>query len=117
MSSVHRKRFQKIVSAFVIYFSEEMKPYSLNGCDATTITETICRKITGVPKHFYFALILFTYCFDLAALVVTGHRFYGASLSEQGKYISFCKKSWIGPFRDVIRLYETLTMFTYYSKF
>ena len=68
-----------------------------------------------LPDYMRFPLKVLTVLFDYAAVLRHGRRFHKLPHDKRCRRIEAWRQSWLGPFRDLIRLYEALVVYCCFS--
>ena len=79
------------------------------------IVDYLLRAHAGMPDYLRAPVRIATLAFDSWALPTRGRPFHGLSADARSQQVLGWKASRIGPFRDLIRFYESLTIFAWYS--
>jgi hypothetical protein len=73
-------------------------------------------QIAAMPDYLRAGISTFRELFLIAAWVSTGTSFGKQSLESRAKLIGRWRRAPVGAMRDFIRLHESLTLFSYFSK-
>jgi len=111
------RRFDNTVSALCYSFIAEWPPL---GCDGYFYHNEVVRFVIDqhhrMPDYLRLPIKMVTFVFDICGI------FYGLSLFHnlppelRALQIQSWRKARLGPMRDFVRLYESLTLFAWYSK-
>lgn len=79
------------------------------------VVEFVMAQRQNMPDYLKLPLVILTAIFDLWSIIRRGKRFHQLPLSICTQQITAWKMSPVKICRDLIRFYESLTIFSYYS--
>lgn len=112
---VRKRTLVKLIQALVGVFISESAPGKTRKTEGPLAGAIQC-KLMMMPEYFALGIIVMTYFFDMATLIRAGKRFHHAKPSTQIKQVNRWRQSRVGPFGDLMRFYETLTLFELYDE-
>ena len=107
----------RITKGFVRSFLPEICPSNQNPNESLIdkITANLLEKISMLPSVGRTTLLLLGGIFDLTGFFYGGRRFSDQGLDSQRKMIEEFKKGKIVLFKELIKFYQKLTWYIYYS--
>ena len=79
------------------------------------VASFVLGQVEHMPGFLRMPMIVLTVFFDYSGLLRTGRRFSRQSLDRRQSQIAAWRRSKIGPFRDFVEFYESLTVYGWYS--
>ncbi|WP_211176370.1 hypothetical protein [Brasilonema sp. UFV-L1] len=79
------------------------------------VVNFVLEQHSRMPDFLRFPIICLTLIFDLAGIIQAGSLFHSQSPIQRWRQIESWKNSPIGPLRDLIRFYESLVIFDWFS--
>jgi hypothetical protein len=79
------------------------------------VVNFVLEQHSRMPDFLRFPIVFLTLVFDLAGILQGGSLFHNQPPTQRWRQIESWKNSPIGPCRDLIRFYESLVIFDWYS--
>lgn len=108
-----RDRFERTVAALCYAFIRERYGMRASEPDASwdRTVDFVLRQHARMPDYLRAPFIAATLFFNYASLLTRGGVFYRLAPGQCWKHIEFARK--LGPFRDLMRFYEGLSIFAF----
>lgn len=87
----------------------------IDGCPHNEVIRFVIQQHSRMPDFLRFPIVCLTLAFDLAGIIQGGSVFHRLPHSVRWRQIESWKNSPIGFCRDLIRFYESLVVFDWYS--
>ena len=111
--------FQKIAGSLVAAIIEDQ---CQKDCDKEQAFEKIAADFVvsqyrRMPDYLRFPMFFATIFFNFWALITRFHFFYNLPTEKQIGLIQAWRQSRLGPFRDFVKFYQSLTLLSWYDSY
>ena len=82
-----------------------------DGPQVAAVSRFVLGQHGRMPDYLRWPLLLVTLAFDSYPCVVRGRPFHCLALPDRARFLQAWKRGWLGVQRDLIKFYESLTVF------
>ena len=102
-----------MVRPFVSIFGDRAAPGENGSCEI--IASVLLDKINKMPVLMKSAICLLTHLFNVSVLFWGGRFFQQLNQQNQKRMVQDIEQGNFGPFKEMLKFYQKMTLFIYYS--
>ncbi len=108
--------FEKTVSALAHTIAGQRCGPTTSQVSRERVADFVLAQHGRMPDYLRLPLKALTLAFSVSSVITSGRRFHRLSYERQCRQVSQWKTSWFGPFRDLMKFYESLVIFGCYAE-